>query len=74
MSEGLTQNHHPLFLGGLLLLPHYFRYVVLDNSSTQVYYRDAAAAFVVFDLTRIATFEAAAKWKDDLDMKVETIQ
>ena len=37
----------------------------------QVYYRDAAAAFVVFDLSRIATFEAAAKWKDDLDMKVE---
>ena len=37
-----------------------------------MYYRDAAAAFVVFDLTRIATFEAAAKWKDDLDMKVET--
>ena len=36
-----------------------------------MYYRDAAAAFVVFDLSRIATFEAAAKWKDDLDMKVE---
>ena len=35
--------------------------------------RDAAAAFVVFDLTRIATFEAAAKWKDDLDMKVQTL-
>ena len=40
--------------------------------SIKVYYRDAAAAFVVFDLTRIATFEAAAKWKDDLDMKVQT--
>ena len=38
-----------------------------------MYYRDAAAAFVVFDLTRIATFEAAAKWKDDLDMKVATM-
>ena len=36
-------------------------------------FRDAAAAFVVFDLTRIATFEAAAKWKDDLDMKVGVI-
>ena len=35
-----------------------------------ILFRDAAAAFVVFDLTRIATFEAAAKWKDDLDMKV----
>ena len=45
----------------------------MEISTTQVYYRDAAAAFVVFDLTRIATFEAAAKWKDDLDMKVETM-
>jgi len=42
------------------------------GNMTRVYYRDAAAAFVVFDLTRIATFEAAAKWKDDLDMKVVT--
>ena len=39
---------------------------------TRVYYRDAAAAFIVFDLTRKATFEAAAKWKEDLDMKVIT--
>ena len=37
---------------------------------TRVYYKDAAAAFVVFDLTRKATLEAAAKWKEDLDMKV----
>merc|ERR1712062_517069 len=42
------------------------------GNMTRVYYRDAAAAFVVFDLSRIATFEAAAKWKDDLDMKVVT--
>ena len=33
------------------------------GSMTRVYYRDAAAAFVVFDLTRQATLEAAAKWK-----------
>ncbi len=37
-------------------------------------YRDAAAAFVVFDLTRIATFEAAAKWKMDLDQKVRSLK
>ena len=42
------------------------------GNMTRVYYRDAAAAFVVFDLTRIATFEAAAKWKEDLDLKVIT--
>ena len=34
------------------------------------HFRDAAAAFVVFDLTRASTFDAAAKWKADLDMKV----
>jgi Ras-related protein Rab-32 len=28
------------------------------------------AAFVVFDVTRIATFEAASKWKADIDDKV----
>ena len=42
------------------------------GNMTRVYYRDAAAAFVVFDLSRMATFEAAAKWKEDLDMKVIT--
>lgn len=42
------------------------------GNMTRVYYRDAAAAFVVFDLTRIATFEAAAKWKMDLDQKVQS--
>jgi Ras-related protein Rab-32 len=25
---------------------------------------------IVFDVTRIATFEAAAKWKSDIDSKV----
>merc|ERR1719397_1915459 len=39
----------------------------------RVYYREAAAAFVVFDLTRRATFEAAVRWKEDLDMKVVTV-
>jgi len=43
------------------------------GSMTRVYYRDAAAAFVVFDLTRQATLEAAAKWKSDLDEKVVTV-
>merc|ERR1719420_2009997 len=42
------------------------------GNMTRVYYRDAAAAFVVFDLTRRTTFEAVRKWKEDLDSKVIT--
>ena len=38
----------------------------------QIFFRDAAAAFVVFDLTRRATFEAVRRWKEDLDSKVVT--
>lgn len=37
---------------------------------TRVYYKEAVGAFVVFDVTRIATYEAAAKWKSDIDSKV----
>jgi Ras-related protein Rab-32 len=35
-----------------------------------VYYREAVAAFVVFDVTRVSTFEAVTKWKSDIDAKV----
>lgn len=37
---------------------------------TRVYYREAVAALVVFDLTRPASFEAVRKWKSDIDAKV----
>ncbi|KAG8147515.1 hypothetical protein E2320_022982 [Naja naja] len=37
---------------------------------TRVYYREAVGAFVVFDVTRPATFEAVTKWKQDLDTKL----
>ena len=37
---------------------------------TRVYYRDAVGVFVVFDLTRVTTFEAVTRWKSDLDSKV----
>lgn len=37
---------------------------------TRVYYREAVGAFVVFDVTRPATFDAVIKWKHDLDAKV----
>jgi len=35
-----------------------------------VYYKEAVAALVVYDVTRPKTFEAVAKWKSDLDSKV----
>lgn len=37
---------------------------------TRVYYKDALGAFIVFDVTRPATFDAVVKWKQDLDAKV----
>ena len=37
---------------------------------TRVYYKEAVGAFVVFDVTRSATFEAVQKWKNDIDVKV----
>lgn len=38
---------------------------------TRVYYKEAVGAFVVFDVTRVSTFEAVSKWKHDLDSKVK---
>ena len=38
---------------------------------TRVYYKEAVGAFIVFDVTRVSTFEAVAKWKHDLDSKVQ---
>jgi len=40
------------------------------GNMTRVYYKEAVGAFVVFDVTRLSTFEAAAKWKADIDSKV----
>lgn len=36
----------------------------------RVYYRDAVAAFIVFDVTKASTFAAVQKWKEDIDRKV----
>lgn len=38
---------------------------------TRVYYKEAVGAFIVFDVTRTATYEAVLKWKHDLDAKVQ---
>ena len=40
------------------------------GNMTRVYYKEAVGAFVVFDITRLSTFEAVTKWKADLDSKV----
>ena len=40
------------------------------SNSLQVYYKEAVGAFVVFDVTRLSTFEAVQMWKADLDNKV----
>ncbi|UYV81709.1 RAB32 [Cordylochernes scorpioides] len=40
------------------------------GNMTRVYYKEAVGAFIVFDVTRPQTFEAALKWKLDLDSKV----
>lgn len=37
---------------------------------TRVYYKDAVGCFIVFDVSREATFEAVTRWKADLDSKV----
>ncbi|XP_061620433.1 ras-related protein Rab-32 isoform X3 [Phyllopteryx taeniolatus] len=40
------------------------------GNMTRVYYKEAVGALVVFDMTRISTFQAILKWKGDLDSKV----
>ncbi|KAL1492516.1 hypothetical protein ABEB36_010757 [Hypothenemus hampei] len=41
------------------------------GNMTRVYYKEAVGAFIVFDVTRRDTFESVAKWKTDLDSKVQ---
>lgn len=41
------------------------------GNMTRVYYKEAVGAFIVFDVTRVGTFEAVAKWKSDIDQKGE---
>ncbi len=41
------------------------------GSMTRVYYKDAVASIIVFDVTHTLTFDAVSKWKSDLDSKVQ---
>ncbi len=38
---------------------------------THVFYKDADFCLIVFDITNRETFEACARWKNDLDNKYE---
>lgn len=40
------------------------------GSMTRVYFKDALGALICFDVTKLQTFEAVKKWKEDLDSKV----
>ena len=40
------------------------------GNMTRVYYKEAVGAFIVFDVTRVNTFDAVQKWKKDIDEKV----
>lgn len=37
---------------------------------SQVYYKEAVGAIIVFDITRLSTFEAVQMWKSGMDSKV----
>ena len=42
------------------------------GNMTHVYYQEACAALVVFDVTRAQSFEMVTNWKNDIDDKVFT--
>lgn len=44
------------------------------GNMTRVYYREAVGALIVFDMTRLSTFQAVLKWKRDLDSKVSVAE
>lgn len=37
---------------------------------TRLYYREASACVIMFDVTNISTFSNSQKWKQDLDSKL----
>eukprot|EP00802_Teleaulax_amphioxeia_P026800 Tamp_27964.p1 GENE.Tamp_27964~~Tamp_27964.p1 ORF type:complete len:175 (+),score=21.71 Tamp_27964:250-774(+) len=41
------------------------------GTMTRVYYRDATAAVVVFDVTRHVTLDSVSVWKKDIDSKLQ---
>jgi len=37
---------------------------------TRLYYREASACIIMFDVTNVSTFSNSQKWKQDLDSKL----
>jgi Ras-related protein Rab-32 len=63
VSRSFCAENEPLFVA----FPGQERF----GNMTRVYYKEAVGAFIVFDVTRTATFDAVLKWKADLDSKVQ---
>lgn len=40
------------------------------GNMTRVYYKNAHAVFIVFDLTRESTFQGVLRWKQDIEAKI----
>lgn len=72
LNSGCTSSFLSAFLSVIFPL---FSTVTLGQerfgNMTRVYYKEAVGAFIVFDVTRSATFDAVIKWKLDLDSKVQ---
>lgn len=60
-----------LFIFFVYMFSLYFAGQERFGNMTRVYYKEAVGAFIVFDVTRSATFDAVVKWKQDLDSKVQ---
>lgn len=41
------------------------------TSMTRLYYREASACIIMFDVTSVSTFTSCQKWKQDLDSKLK---
>jgi len=63
---------NPVFAVGFITAPCCWFLLGQERfgNMTRVYYKEAVGALVVFDVTRVSTFEAVTKWKNDIDAKV----
>lgn len=43
---------------------------LVNTTQSQIFYKDALAALLVYDCTRPDSFDAIAKWKGEIDEKV----